>query len=134
MLIPSRKNDKHNPTAVLLKVTLNDGLNQEQVIENDKMVHLGKFTENKGPIVTTPMQKQLANVFGIRNKNELIINHEFDFSLVANTFQDSNIQTLTYMPSKLPAWLQFNAFTRKFSGKPDKPADMKCEVICYYLV
>jgi hypothetical protein len=126
---PGYKNDNHNPTDVLLKVTLNDGLNEEQVIKNNDIVNLGKFTENKGPVVTTPMQKQIAILPGISNGNELIINHEFDFSLAENTFQDSNNQTLTYSPPKLPAWLQFNAFTRKFSGKPDKLADMKCEVI-----
>ncbi len=42
----------------------------------------------------------------------------FSFTFNANVFNDIDGDTLTYSTSGLPAWLNFNATTRTFSGTP----------------
>src|SRR5690606_15945650 len=62
---------------------------------------------NNAPTVTNPIPDQQAN------QDEL-----WSYQFAANTFIDEDDDELTYTTSVLPAWLDFDAGTRTFSGTP----------------
>jgi predicted extracellular nuclease len=80
---------------------------------------------NSAPQVATPIPAQSA----IRGRS-------FQFTFADNAFSDANLvngDRLTYTAdlesgAALPAWLQFNAATRTFSGTPDAPAALRVRV------
>ncbi len=68
--------------------------------------------DNQAPIVANPIPDQTATA-----------DDPFNFQFAANTFEDPDGDPLTYASSlsngnPLPAWLNFSAATRTFSGTP----------------
>jgi hypothetical protein len=90
--------------VISIDVTANDG-------------HGGTVTDSFSITVSnTNDAPTLANP--IPNQNATA-NTAFNFTFAANTFNDSDVgDTLTYSVSGLPAWLNFDANTRTFSGTP----------------
>ncbi|HTF96997.1 MAG TPA: putative Ig domain-containing protein, partial [Cellvibrio sp.] len=69
--------------------------------------------ENRAPTVANPIANQTATEEAL-----------FSYTFATNTFNDQDGDTLTYTATRgdgtpLPAWLNFNAATRTFSGVPD---------------
>jgi hypothetical protein len=93
--------------TVSVKVTASDGL--ESVSDTFNIVIKA---ENHPPIVANPIANQAAT-------EDL----DFDFTFDADVFSDTDGDTLTYSATlegggELPSWLEFDAATRTFSGRP----------------
>jgi hypothetical protein len=103
-----------SPTAADLRdytilVTGNDGVITPVSVSFSIMVE-----ENVPPRVANPLSNQVASV-----------NQNYQFTVPDTTFEDSNSDPLTYTARKagkteLPNWLNFDAQSRTFFGKPGR--------------